>query len=150
VNLFDEFVHDSRAWFKPFGTDDTEWAMRRREEAEARRRRLKKRLAEFEQRDAKEKELEISHPKELKRGGIFSEVALSAEERVLLNKYREDIKKPVLGTLQKEGREPFDLGGGYMRLRRVYYGFDQDAAALEHDRLVVAAIVPEGQNKQVA
>jgi hypothetical protein len=145
VALFDEFVHDSRAWFKPFGVDDAEWEEDKKSIAKARRDRMAKRLAELEQRDAQQKRLEKTNPKELKRGGLFSEVPLSAEERKQMEGYREELKKPFSWELQKTGREPFDIGGGYMRLRHVYYGFDDDLDALENDRRNVAAIVDSGR-----
>jgi hypothetical protein len=145
VTLFDEFVHDSRAWFKPFGVDDAEWEEEKKSIAKARRDRMAKRLAELEQRDAQQKRLEKTNPKELKRGGLFSEVPLSAEERKQMEGYREELKKPFSWELQKTGREPFDIGGGYMRLRHVYYGFDDDLDALENDRRNVAAIVDSGR-----
>jgi hypothetical protein len=120
VALFDEFVHDSRAWFKPFGVDDAEWEEEKKSIAKARRDRMAKRLAELEQRDAHQKRLEKTSPKELKHGGLFSEVPLSLEERKQMEGCREELKRPFSWELQKTGREPFDIGGGYMRLRHVY------------------------------
>jgi hypothetical protein len=147
VTLFDEFVHDSRAWFKPFGVDDAEWEEQKKSDAKARRERMKKRLAELEQREALQRRVEKTDPKELKRGGLFYGVPLSQDERKQMETYREELKKPFSWELQKTGREPFDIGGGYMRLRQVYYGFDKEVDALENDRKNVAAIVESSRNK---
>ncbi|WP_439893623.1 T6SS phospholipase effector Tle1-like catalytic domain-containing protein (plasmid) [Ralstonia sp. 25C] len=118
IKFFDDYVHDSRAWFKPTGaTNEQVWKQRQRE-----------RLEELKQKDAKWKAqwAEINAASErdpvgtLKRyspvdeggqGDMYPPV-LTGEDRADLDRYLKDGSLP----LEKKGRE-FSSVWGYLRWR---------------------------------
>lgn len=113
TNFFEKFVHDSRAWFKPFGKDipNLIHAMEL--------------LAEKEERERTWK----STP----RSGAGNPHTLTAHERKKLIKYKTVRGTPEVMTAlepDKKGREPIDncnpivVPGGYLRFRRIYMGSD--------------------------
>ena len=107
-NLFDNYVHDSRAWFKVTGDDDHIWE-----------RPFKERWEALERRDRQWQGMS-GHQSPgcaptLARGGD----PLTILERRELERYRTH----GIPT-QPGGREPYWLGAGYLRFRRIYFGAD--------------------------
>lgn len=98
VNLLDNFVHDSRAWFKPLGEDDDVWLELQR-----------KRMAELEQREKAQDTLRG-------RPELAQLARLTRKEQEELARYRAN---PEDLALQSSGRE-FYWQWGYLRWRSVY------------------------------
>ncbi|MFT3858322.1 MAG: DUF2235 domain-containing protein [Aquabacterium sp.] len=100
VHLLENHVHDSRAWFKLTGTEAAD--------AEAE---LKAWVHLYDR---------------LKRGGGIQPgqfgSGMSKEQVDWIEAYKRTGKVPAMKT---QGREPFELGGGYLRWRRVYAGADE-------------------------
>jgi hypothetical protein len=132
LTFFDEYVHDSRAWFKLIpGNPDNE---------DAAHAALKERVGQLKterERDASlEKEFLASRrmsysltgrqpptnsPKYQTPNSRFTD-----EEQRIIDEYARTNKMPRMLT---EGREPFDLGpiagrAGYLRFRKIYSGSD--------------------------
>jgi hypothetical protein len=107
MRLFEDWVHDSRAWFKPMGDDDHIWIERetkRMKTLEVRRQSLR---------------LPVS-------GRRVTTASLTAQEIRDLEHWQRTGEVPP----QPSGREPFWMGGGYLRYRRVYYGADALVVAM--------------------
>lgn len=100
ITLLDDYVHDSRAWFKPLGEDDDVWILIQRE-----------RMDRLQERDNWAQE-------SYRRGRPDMAVGfeLSEEERAELERYRAD---PNALALQSSGREYY-AQWGYLRWRTVY------------------------------
>ncbi len=121
--LFEDYVHDSRAWFKPMGEDDHIWNRKQRE-----------RMQELEAREKYQNASGLE--KVLGAAGVaFSGpyaannallLPLNASEKAALDDFRRTGSLPT----QPTGREPFWMGGGYLRYRRVYYGSDAVIVAM--------------------
>jgi len=139
LSLFDDYSHDSRAWFKPFGDDDDVWEAdqrKRMQQLDARQRQSVKQM------EARQKFLEDDKKRRAERQrngqiggqqpqnpnaipgysstGGASVTPLSPWEKQDLDRYQKTGEVPP----QTTGREPFALGGGYLRYRRIYYGTD--------------------------
>lgn len=115
TKLFDEWVHDSRAWFKPLGDDDHIWE---RDQLQ--------RMKKLERRDQLRKKLEAASKV---TPGIENNTLLpplTEQEQRELDTWRKTKQLPT----QPSGREPFGTGGGYLRYRRVYYGSDAHIVAM--------------------
>lgn len=100
IDLLDNFVHDSRAWFKPLGKDDDVWLSIQRD-----------RLKQLERRE-KEAEEYVS----IGRPDLALVVRPNKEEQAELARYRVN---PNDLALQSSGRE-FYWQWGYLRWRSVY------------------------------
>ncbi|MES2759193.1 MAG: DUF2235 domain-containing protein [Pseudomonadota bacterium] len=132
LDFFDEYVHDSRAWFKLIpGNPDNEADM------------LEK-LANWTKMRERVKETNTREEKKFKENqkltyGIFGrrrdasapqfkpmQDGLTDDQRLASDEYARTGKIPRMLT---EGREPFEIGGiagraGYLRFRKVYGGRD--------------------------
>lgn len=105
MDLFDRFVHDSRAWFKPLGKDvgdlqlDMEKLVVREEE-----------LIEWEKNPVGDP------PRPLARA--------EKEKLARYKPYRgqPDVRDGI--TPESKGREPYATGGGFLRFRKMYMGSD--------------------------
>ncbi|WP_454724841.1 hypothetical protein [Cupriavidus ulmosensis] len=123
VALFEQDVHDSRAWFKPLGDDDDVWVARSKE-------RLRALL---------DKELWASSPVRAKTASAPGRPAtpvgplMSQDEAEELARYRQrlgtrnprDFPDDALPP-QRSGREPYQLWG-YLRWRTVYQDTPMDS-----------------------
>jgi hypothetical protein len=108
-DLFELFVHDSRAWFKPLGKDIPD---------------LKDEMDKLLVRKQKEREWEAAYGGNPDRNNPY---VLSEADRARLKTYEDYKDKPNFQDgLEpcKTGREPFWMGGGYLRYRRIYMGSD--------------------------
>lgn len=132
LNFFDEYVHDSRAWFKliPGNPDDEDGA----------RAQLKEWVAKCQigrERDAREEKIFLESQRNLfrlvgrKQDANAAEYhpkpdELTASQRAAADEYARTGKIPAMIT---EGREPFEMGpidgkAGYLRYRKIYAGAD--------------------------
>lgn len=115
TRLFDDWVHDSRAWFKPLGDDDHIWERKQRQ-----------RMAQLERRQQLRQRLEEAAKV---TPGVQNNPMIppltDAEKREL-----EAWQKHRQLPSQPSGREPFTTGGGYLRYRRIYYGSDANIVAM--------------------
>ncbi|SFU31604.1 phospholipase effector Tle1 domain-containing protein [Pseudoduganella namucuonensis] len=103
VHFFDEYVHDSRAWFKLSLSDpDNEPGMLKKLESWG------KRLRDFESAPTHD---ETGAPKS---SGLTPDQTLAA---------REYIKTGAIPRMPTEGREDWEIAG-YLRYRKVYAGAD--------------------------
>lgn len=111
THLFEAFVHDSRAWFKPFADNDDDWA--NAVAADARE------AAELRQRVARQ---------------MAAEAAAPTRGMAELHHRRERLARASAESLegrdkvQTSGREPYLLGWGYLRWRTVYAHFGDSLA----------------------
>ena len=105
AHLMENHVHDSRAWFKLLGTEAGEV------EAE-----LKKWVRAYDQYQALQR-----NAMALALAGGYASNPLDDKQIKWVEAYKKTGKIPAMKT---EGREPFELGAGYLRLRRVYSGAD--------------------------
>lgn len=112
-DLFENYVHDSRAWFKPFGKDIPDLA-------EDLRKAWVDRVYE-----------RLERSKQPDRPGDLAPAApdpLEIEFAAWFANNMEDLRnKGILRQMVEpclEGREPLGLGGGYIRFRRIYFGSD--------------------------
>ena len=114
-SLFDEWIHDSRAWFKPFGDDDHIWERKQKQRMERleRQQQSREKLAQADKVTPGIKNNNFVRP-------------LSETEKRELEAWKRDGQLPT----QPSGREPFAMGGGYLRYRRVYYGSDANIVAM--------------------
>ena len=102
--LLENYIHDSRAWFKLIPGN---WEAG---QVEAGLKAWARRYDELKQRGINpHNHLEPSNP-------------FSPEEVAWIEEYRRTGKIPAMKT---HGREPFELGGGYLRFRRIYAGGDR-------------------------
>lgn len=119
ARLFDDWVHDSRAWFKPFGDDDHIWERQQRQ-----------RMARLErQRQMRERLDQANKVSPGIQNAALVPPLTDAEKREL-----ETWQKTGQLPTQPTGREPFTMGGGYLRYRRVYYGSDANIVAMSAPR----------------
>lgn len=109
LKFFDEYVHDSRAWFKLGGADSEEKMHQE----------LKRWVANRRQAQVREE----MRKKWVGRGVPPSlEDNLTAEQCAIADEYAKTGKIPRMFT---SGREPFALcQAGYLRFRRIYGGWD--------------------------
>jgi hypothetical protein len=121
ADLFDELIHDSRAWFKPLGEHDEVWVEQQQKRVRA--------LARLEQNHEYWRNKMHPEHRDLPRAqrarlatGVFR--PLTDDEEALLNAWRKHGQLPT----QTTGREPFWSGGGYLRFRRIY----SESALKEH------------------
>lgn len=101
--LFENYVHDSRAWFKLSGLEAGE--------VEAS---LKRWVVQYDDYKA-----QLSSPMAYSQMPVTS--PLTTEQEGWVKQYKATGKVPPMKT---KGREPFELGAGYLRFRRVYAGGD--------------------------
>lgn len=105
TDLFDNCVHDSRAWFKPFGTDAVDL------------------LDEMENLAIREEKIQAWEANPV--GPKPKPLSKSEVERV--TKYRPKRKTPdncAAAGFVSEGREGSGLKGGFLRYRKIYMGND--------------------------
>lgn len=117
--LFEDYVHDSRAWFKPMGDDDQIWKAKQQE-----RMKILQAREEYQNAPLWQQAL-IAAGTGMSGSSSELVVPLSASEKHELETYRKTKSLPP----QPSGREPFWMGGGYLRFRRVYYGSDATIVA---------------------
>jgi hypothetical protein len=148
--FFDEYVHDSRAWFKLIpGNPDNEEDLHSLFEKQVlmlKEERDRNALAERMFRENQKalfrlagRKQDASSPQYPGRPSAFSE-----EQRKAIDEYASTGKIPRMLT---EGREPFEIGGvagraGYLRYRKVYGGSDSvliSDAATEDDKARLSA-----------
>lgn len=112
--LLDGYVHDSRAWFKPFGLDDDEWLFaqrRERDHHQARMRELDKRETAYQSRRRLEQAA----------GRLFASrepLPMTTAELEELTAWRRDPDRTGQ-ALQRVGREYY-WQWGYLRWRTCY------------------------------
>ncbi len=114
ATFLDGYVHDSRAWFKPFGLDDDEWIHVQQRERDAYRQRMQALDA-----------IELAHRQERERmqraGQLFQPrvpLAMSVQELEELTAWREHPEN-YEQALQLTGREYY-WQWGYLRWRTCY------------------------------
>ncbi|AWT15984.1 DUF2235 domain-containing protein [Stenotrophomonas maltophilia] len=114
ATFLDGYVHDSRAWFKPFGLDDDEWLHVQQRERDSYRQRM-------QELDA----IELAHRQERERmqraGQLFQPrvpLAMSVQELEELTAWREHPEN-YEEVLQLTGREYY-WQWGYLRWRTCY------------------------------
>lgn len=114
-SLFEDWVHDSRAWFKPFGDDDPVWEKKQKQRME----RLER------QQQLREK---LEQAAKVSPGLANNDLVkpLTEAEKRELEAWKRSGQLPT----QPTGREPFAMGGGYLRYRRVYFGSDANIVAM--------------------
>lgn len=111
TDLFDYFVHDSRACFRPFnkGLDELQYEM-------------EKLVKEYEDALA----WNDSRPESQRMP-----CRLSKEQKALVEEYqsykrkhpeKQDYSEAIMP--QSGGQEPVEMGGGYLRYRKIYMGSD--------------------------
>lgn len=125
ARLFDDWVHDSRAWFKPLGDDDHIWEQKQL----PRMKRLERQQRDNDAggnrsvfRQLVEAQDEAQKPSRRVDNLIKP---LSDAEKLDLDTWKSTGQLPT----QPTGREPFSMGGGYLRYRRVYFGSDAHIVA---------------------
>lgn len=124
ARLFDDWVHDSRAWFKPFGDDDHIWERKQRTQM-ARLERQQKMREKLEQANKATPGIQNT---------VFVPPLTDSEKQEL-----ETWQKTGQVSPQPSGREPFTMGGGYLRYRRIYYGSDANIVAMSTPNKQAAA-----------
>ncbi|WP_242490023.1 T6SS phospholipase effector Tle1-like catalytic domain-containing protein [Noviherbaspirillum cavernae] len=106
TDLFDQYVHDSRAWFKPFGKDASEVLFQMEELATRKEARI-----------------------EWKKNPVGKEPPplSNAEERRVAKylPYRGQSNAMDGIDFESRGREGELLGGGFLRYRKIYMGSDR-------------------------
>ncbi len=108
TDFFEQFVHDSRACFKPLGKDIPD---------------LQHHMDMLSLQNEKAREWEVDHPGSMERNPY----ALTSSEKAKLNKYMLYKDKPNFRDgldPESKGREPMWLGAGFLRYRRIYMGSD--------------------------
>jgi hypothetical protein len=112
TDLFDRFVHDSRAWFKPLGKDVPD---------------LQHEMEMLSIQDEKARDWEANP----RHAGEQNPYAITGTNREKLAKYLAykrshknsgDDREGL--TPESKGREPAEIGGGYLRYRKIYMGSD--------------------------
>jgi hypothetical protein len=137
LSFFDEYVHDSRAWFKliPGKPDNEEgvraqlkdWVAKRQSEREQSAREEK--IFLDDQRSSFRlvgRKHDVNASKYVPRKGTLTDAQRNAADE-----YARTNKIPRMVT---EGREPFEFGpvegkAGYLRFRRIYAGGDSELTA---------------------
>lgn len=102
ARFLENYIHDSRAWFKLTGWEANE---------------VEAGLKEWSRRYDKLLHLGINPHNRFEPSN-----PLSPEEIDWIEQYRKTGKIPPMKT---QGREPFELGAGYLRYRRIYGGGDR-------------------------
>jgi hypothetical protein len=108
TDLFDQFVHDSRAWFKPLGSDVRE---------------LQYQMEMLRQQNDSARDWDATHPYSNEKNPY----ELTPKQRSKLDNYAlyKELQEPRKGLdPELKGREPMTLGGGFLRYRRIYMGSD--------------------------
>jgi hypothetical protein len=108
TNLFEQFVHDSRAWFKPLGNDVPD---------------LQEQMDKLVMRHEKAIEWEKEHPNY--SANESNPYELTAAEKAKFNRYapyKDKANKSEGLDAESKGREPMALGAGYLRYRKIYMG----------------------------
>jgi len=125
IDFFDEYVHDSRAWFKPVpGNYDNE-----REMTEQLKKWEAKRLKTISDNAAMEKKV-ADYNKRISRGqaplqGLQFEPVPDGLTDIQRQAAEEFGRTGVYPRMINAGREPFLLSrGGYLRYRKIYAGAD--------------------------
>lgn len=124
--LFEDWVHDSRAWFKPFGDDDHIWEKKqldRMKRLERQETAMRKFNPEISGTAPWEKNLRSVNT----RGSGHFALQLTDLEKSDLAEWKRSGRLPT----QPSGREPYSMGGGYLRYRRVYFGSDANIVAMQ-------------------
>lgn len=124
--LFEDWVHDSRAWFKPFGDDDHIWEKKqldRMKRLERQETAMRKFNPEISGTAPWEKKLRSANT----RGSGHFALQLTDLEKSDLAEWKRSGRLPT----QPSGREPYSMGGGYLRYRRVYFGSDANIVAMQ-------------------
>ena len=122
MELFDDYVHDSRAWFKLIPRNpDSEEGMHEKLKEWVRRRDY---AASINEKRAKERALIYggpSQPSPVFSDGLTRVQSQLADEYSKMPKGQETIPKMIT-----EGREPygFKSKAGYLRFRKIYGGWD--------------------------
>jgi hypothetical protein len=132
LTFFDEYVHDSRAWFKliPGNPDNEDAAHATLKERVGQLKTERERNASLEKEFLASRRMSFSltgrqpptnSPKYQAPNSRFTD-----EEQRIIDEYARTNKIPRMLT---EGREPFDLGpiagrAGYLRFRKIYGGSD--------------------------
>lgn len=130
--FFDEYVHDSRAWFKLIpGNPDNEKAMHellKKQVAVLQRERQRNQFLENMYRESQKTQFRLGIRKKDPSLAMFEPQALSLSQPQIraTDEYARTGNIPSMLT---EGREPFEIGGiagraGYLRFRKVYGGRD--------------------------
>jgi hypothetical protein len=123
AHFFDEYVHDSRAWFKLIpGNPDNEGDMiALLKKWDAKRVQTLGDNAEFSRRFARNHGDAVATRarQNIPRGAPPD--GLSDEQRTAAQEYARTQKIPSMTT---SGREPLSLRGGYLRYRKIYGGWD--------------------------
>ena len=101
--FFDDYVHDSRAWFKLTGTES--------DDVEGELKTWLRKMKEYEESNAEESNAEERGPH-----------PLTPEQRKWALEYERTNKVPAM---KSDGREPAWSGAGYLRYRKVYAGGDR-------------------------
>ncbi len=143
LHFFDEYVHDSRAWFKliPGNPDNEEDMLKKLANWSKMRPRVQERNIR-EEKNFNENQKQMYAIFGRKRGANRPQFqpmqdGLTDDQRRATDEYARTGKIPRMLTA---GREPFDMGGiagraGYLRFRKVYAGRDSvlisDAAEIE-------------------
>lgn len=115
ARLFDDWVHDSRAWFKPFGDDDHIWERQQRQ-----------RMTRLERQQKLREKLEQANKATPGIRNTTFVPPLTDSEKQELEAWKKTGQLPT----QPSGREPFTMGGGYLRYRRIYFGSDANIVAM--------------------
>lgn len=123
AHFFDEYVHDSRAWFKliPGNPDNEADMIALLKKWDAKRVQTLGDNAEFSRRFALTHGDAVAQRarQNIPRGA--TPVGLSDEQRTAAQEYALTQKIPSMTT---SGREPLSLRGGYLRYRKIYGGWD--------------------------
>lgn len=127
TDLFDNYVHDSRAWFKPFGTDSVDL------------------LAEMEKLAAREEQLIEWEKKPV--GPKPAPLTKAEYDKVTRYRpHRNTADACTAAGFVSEGREGSFLHGGFLRYRKVYLGSN----GFKPKGAVYAEISPPAGVRQVA
>lgn len=130
ADFFDAYVHDSRAWFKPFADNDEDWA----KEVAARARHVHSLQTEAAHEDAEARTAPTRGMAELhhRRGALARSSARSLDSE---------------SSVQASGREPYLLGWGYLRWRTIYTCFEESLAEVtaRQERIRAASAGMPGQ-----
>jgi hypothetical protein len=146
LTFFDEYVHDSRAWFKliPFNPDNED-------DARALLTRQKAALRMERERNAQQEKIFVENQRGLFRLAGRKQDANAAKYHPPPGRFSADQTKAIdefsatgkIPRMMTEGREPFEAGrlvgiAGYLRYRKVYGGSDK--ALLSSTEQVAAAM----------
>lgn len=121
LSFFDEFVHDSRAWFK-LGEADNESDLR---EALQKKVEMRKRVRKYNEAIRKFGEGRTLFAQRFRPPPMLD--GLSPEEHRVLDEFEHTKKIPRMLNEGREGKSNFGfaVNGGYLRYRKVYAGGDR-------------------------